>query len=157
MSQPRAAHDGLIRGAGGSSEFLDGGIGENADAVRLSHAEQHVGILGEIVGGSKKTGIAGDAAHIAGGRIVYHAAKRLACLVIDFGGCDARDQRRRRQKAGVVHLERRVNLSVREVGDGLARDAMHDFGEKNIVDVAIDEARAGRRDGHCRSMLSRRR
>src|SRR5712692_1443920 len=45
-------------------------------------------------------------------------------------------------KAGIAHAQRRENISARELVKHLAADAVHDFTESNIVDIAINKTRA---------------
>src|SRR6185312_3771653 len=71
----------VVRGLGGD-HLLHGGGGENPVAVGAAAAiEHHLGELGEIVGGAKHAGIAGDAAHGGGGGVVDDAAQKAVILI----------------------------------------------------------------------------
>ena len=88
-----------------------------------------------------------DSAHVARRGIVHDAAPRLAGGGVHFGGRDARAQRSGRKKHRVAHAERLVDLLANELVQGLAADPANDFAQKLEIDIAIDEAFAGRIGG----------
>src|SRR6185437_14103656 len=90
-------------GAGG--EELDGGVGDDADAVVSAAVQHHLGEYGQV-------GRSGEQS-----RVARHAAERVGIFVIDLaalpaasaGGprrCDAGVERVRRPELRLVHAER---------------------------------------------------
>ena len=77
------------RAGSAARELLDGEGTDDADAIELAAIEHHLGEAGEVVGGGEESGVSGDAAHVAGGGVVDHAAERRAGLACPLGGGDA--------------------------------------------------------------------
>ena len=117
------------------------------DGGRLQHAlaarQHHLRELGEVVGGGEHAGLARDAAHAIGERIVDVAPAQLGALEVGRG--DAVLQRSRRQEGGVAHAERLEDVLGAVDLQRLARHAPHDLAQHDEIDVAVVEARAGGR------------
>src|SRR5216683_3198806 len=101
--------------------------------------------------------MAGDPTHAKRSGIVYLAAQPLLTLCPDvhagvaeiihlassfLSWRDARFESGIGTKAGIAHAQRRKNILARELVKHLAADTMHDFTESNVVDIAINKARA---------------
>ena len=56
-------------------------------------------------------------------------------------------QRCRRLEHGLVHAQRQEDLLARIIGEHLPAQPVHQFAQQDEIDVAIDEARAGRPGG----------
>ena len=111
----------------------------------------------QIARGAEEAGVSGDAAHAPRRRIVHDAAQRrrvgtLARPRILIGAAlgrrDARQQRLRRQEAGLRHAERPEHARLQVRIERLPGDARDDVAEQEEVDVAVDERLAGRRRRH---------
>ncbi len=132
---------------------LDGrrlGFGELADRERAcplpsvrepAEVEDHRGEARQVRGGGKHAGVAGDAAHVASGRIVHDAAQQPA--VDDFGRRDPRRPFRRRIEGGVLHAERQEDLLARELIQRASGDDADNLAQQDEVDVGVYEALAG--------------
>ncbi len=75
------------------------------------------------------------------------AAEGLSCCRIDFGGRDARLEACGRQEHSVVHAERLVEIFTGVIVQHFSAQPVDDFGEQDEIDIAIDEAQAGRTGG----------
>src|SRR3954462_5025577 len=113
---------------------------EDAHAIKLPLIEHHARIAREVRGGEKKSSVAGHATHVPSGGIVYRPAQRHA--VENFRRCDAVQFLFGRQKAGVLHVQRSVNLLLDEFFQRLAADSLHDFTEQKEIDITIPESGA---------------
>src|SRR5437660_2961768 len=99
-----------------------------------------------------------DSAHTKRSRIVdltaqpllaFHAGVRSSITEIihlgapSFSWRHAQYQFGIRTKPGVAHAQRRKNTLARKLIKRLAADAMYDFAERDVVDVTVNETRAG--------------
>src|SRR5207253_5866616 len=73
-------------------EFSDGERAEDAGAIQLASVEHHLRKAGQVVGRGEEARVAGDAAHIAGRRVVNYASKRRSGFGGTLGGRDPRDE-----------------------------------------------------------------
>ena len=116
------------------------------DRGRFQHAlaagQHHLRELREIVGGGESAGMARNAAHAIGDRILDLAPAQFAAF--DVGRRDA-VPRCGRPEGGVAHAERLEDVLGGVGVQRLARDPPHDLAQHDEVDIAIDEPRAGRR------------
>ena len=132
---------------------------QHAHAVERAAAEQHAAEARQVAGRAEQPGMPGHAAHPPRGRIVHHAAQRRRPTrplarprpsgVAALGRRDPRPQRRGRQEPRVAHPERRedcVASCTRPASAPLTR--ADDLAEQEEVDVAVDEALAGRGGRH---------
>ena len=117
---------------------LDGGRLQDV----LAAGQHHLRELGEVVGGGEHAGLARDAAHAVGERIVDVAPAQLGAL--EIRRCDAVLERGRRQEGGVAHAERLEDVLGGVDVERLARDAPHELTQHDEIDVAVVEARARR-------------
>ena len=119
--------------------------------------EQHAREPRQVARGRKQPGVPGDAAHAARRRVVNHATERRLFRIVagprrhrgaPLGGRDSRPPRGRRIEAGVVHAERLEDFTHEKLVERRAARAMHDLAQQEEVDVAVDEALAGRGGRH---------
>ena len=120
-------------------------------------AEQHPAEDGEVGGGAEQPRVAGDAAHAPGGRVVHDAAQQLR-----GGRLRTASQRPQQRSVGAIrgriaaggrnvvslHAQRLEDPLPRELIERYAAHAADDVAEQKEVDVAVDEALAGRRGRH---------
>lgn len=85
----------------------------------------------------------GDAPHVARGGVVDDAAQDFTVYV--FGGRDTRAQRLRRPEHTLVHAQRHEHFGTNKVRLGCLGQPPHDFAKQDEIDVAVKEARSGRR------------
>ena len=138
MSQPRPRRLEALAGCWGVDIF------SIADCCEDLVAAQHIFCeFGKIVGCREEAGVAGDSAHAARGGIVDDAAQHFAILIV-LRGRYARRPLCGRKKACVFHAERREDVLAGVLVERLAGYFLYDEAERLEVDVAIDEARAGR-------------
>ena len=109
----------------------------------LAAAQHHLRELREIVGRGEGTGVARDAAHLVGDGILHLAPTQFA--ILDIGRRDAVALRRWWPEAGVAHAQRLEDVLGGIGLERLAGHQPHDVAQHDEVDVAVDEARAGRR------------
>ena len=93
-----------------------------ADAVEFAAVQHHAGEAGKVVGGGEEPGMPGDAAHVAGGRVMHHAAQRSAGPGEAFGGSDARNQRSRGLEHRLLHAKGEKDVFPDVVGQHLAAE-----------------------------------
>ena len=138
----QAAQDRLVGRALRLGELLDGHRAEHAHAVQLAAVEHHLCEARQVVGSGEHSRVAGNAAHIARGGVMHHAAQRRLVFGQLLGGRDARHQRGRRLEHRVLHTERLEDVLARVIRDHLAAQAVHELAQQDEIDVAVDEPRA---------------
>src|SRR5262249_57404111 len=106
----------------------------NTQAVESALPEHHLAEAREIGAGREQTGVTGDAAHGARGRIMNDAAQ------IALGRGYTASQCGWRLKSGVGHPERRIEVFPRVLVERLAAEATDDFAQQDEIDIAVDEA-----------------
>ena len=89
--------------------------------------------------------MASDTAHPTGSRIMDYAAQHLALLVV-LRRSDTRRPGGGRQEARVIHAQWRKNLCVRVFVQCFSGDLFDQEAKSLKIDVAVQEARAGRID-----------
>ncbi len=75
--------------------------------------EKRLGELGEVISSRKHAGMPGDAAHLAGGRIVHDASQQLTGMRIHLCGRDLVAPLGRREIGGVLHPQGPEDLFFR--------------------------------------------
>ena len=129
---------------------------QDARAAIDATVEQHAAEDGEIGGRAEETGVAGDAAHPPGRRIVDDAAKHRHSWSLArpserravLGRRNARTQAPGGKKHRVLHPERREDPIVRKAIERLPAHAADDVAEQKVIDVAVDESFTRRSGGH---------
>ena len=131
--------------------------GEDADIAERSAVQQHAAEPRQVRGGAEESGVSGDAVHASRRRIVDDPAQkrrvdRRGTRPLErrapLGRRDSRAQRFCRQERGVFHPERFEDVRLRKMVEALTADASNDLAEHEEVDVAVDEALAGRGGRH---------
>jgi len=131
-------------------EFLNRGRAHDAHAVQLAAIQHHLREAGQISGGGEHAGMAGYAAMLravgscttprSGGYRWSRApwvrcvARALPAAGTSYPACPAAE-----------------DVIARVIGKGLSAQAVHQLAEQDEIDVAIDEARAGRPVGRIRA------
>ena len=146
MSQPRPRRMGWSGGLCGSVNLRDGERAEQADAIEFAAVQHHLGEARQVVGGGEHAGVPGHAAHVTRGRVVHHAAQRRAVLsaCARWARCAAAPSVGRRQEHRLLHAQRQEHVLPRVIGEQLAAEPVHDLAQQDEIDVAINEAHAGR-------------
>jgi hypothetical protein len=128
-------------------------IGLRRRALRLLHgrdrgriqdalvAQQRLGETGQVVGRAEQSGMACDAAHASGGRVVHDAPQLRARQAL--GRRDAWNQSGRRSKARVEHAQRRQDALPDVAVQRHSRHTLHELAQHDEVDVAVERPRAG--------------
>ncbi len=111
-------------------------------------AEEIFSKAGQVVAGREQPGMTRHASHAARRGIVHRAAQHLTLLVV-LSGRDAGRPLGGRQKTGVFHAQRGVDVGGGKVVQADAGHLFNQEAEDLEVDVAINEARAGRIGGLC--------
>ena len=125
---------------------------EDPPAAVRAVVEQHAAEDRQVGRGAEQPRVAGDAVHPPRGRIVNDAPQHLAAWAVARVAVrraalrrrDPRDQRRRRIEHRVFHAERLEDVLLGVLVERLAADPPHNLAEQKEVDVAVDEAGAGR-------------
>ena len=137
---PAQAAQGRPRRAGSAARH-------RRDRGRLQHAlaarQHHLRELREVVGGGEHAGMARDAAHAIGDRILDVAPAQFAAF--DVGRRDAVPRAKAAAGRWCRACRAAGRCAWRHRLQRLARDAPHDLAQDDEVDVAVDEARAGGR------------
>src|SRR5437660_6991881 len=130
---------------------------KNSDAVENAAVQKHLAKDREVVGSGKQASVTCYSAYPKRRGIMDLPAQPLLSFgpgirarvteIIHltatlFRRCNSRFQLRVGTKASVTHTERRKNISARELVEHQSAHAMHDFAERDVVDVAVNEARA---------------
>ena len=116
---------------------------ENAHALEPAQVEQHPRVAREVGCRGEQTRVTGHTAHVARRRVMHHSPEDFA--VHTFGRGNAREFRGRRQKTGVLHLQRPINFPRDKLVEFRSAHPPHDFAEQEKVDVAVTKRRAGLR------------
>src|SRR5207244_4031201 len=98
----------------------------------------------EIVRRREESRVPGNAAQVIGARIVDFAEHPAAFALLRRG--TAFLEIGAGTKAGVFHAERLEDALLGEIVERRATDVRDDLAEQDVVDVAIGELAAGRRD-----------
>src|SRR5207245_1413310 len=139
------------------SHCCHGHWAQDARTVKLTTVQDHLTVDRQVVSSRKQTCVPGHSTHAKRSGIVHLAAQPLLTLgsgvrtavpeivhlaATLFSWRRARYEVRIRAKPGVTHAERRENIPAREFIEHLSADAMHHFTKRDVIYVAVNEARS---------------
>lgn len=98
----------------------------------------------EIVGSAEETGMPGDAAQRIRAFIVNHAVDQAATpLMVEFSGCNARQERRVRAKTGMAQAQWSADQVIDSAIERLPEYCSNNVAQKQRIDIRIGDSAAG--------------